>query len=105
LYNQAGFVNVEHDVPGNPGRADALVDPVLCWSLFTSAHITHEGELTACCFDHDRTFIMGDLRTEPFMQCWHSREFQMLRRDHIKNTVEGTPCATCLHRCNNGTDT
>ena len=31
-------------------------DPVPCWSLFTEARVTHDGHLSACCFDHAGRF-------------------------------------------------
>jgi MoaA/NifB/PqqE/SkfB family radical SAM enzyme len=107
LYNQGGFIEdseLTNSVAGNPGRADALRDPVMCWSLFTSAHVTYDGLLSACCFDHDGRFTMGDLKRQSFMDAWHSKTFQELRKAHINDEVEGTPCATCLHRCNNAID-
>jgi mRNA-degrading endonuclease toxin of MazEF toxin-antitoxin module len=46
---------------GNQGRVGALRKPLPCWSLFTEGHVTHDGRLSACCFDHDGRFEMGDL--------------------------------------------
>jgi MoaA/NifB/PqqE/SkfB family radical SAM enzyme len=102
LYNQGGFIKTD-SVAGNPGRADAMRNAIMCWSLFTSAHVTYDGLLTACCFDHDGRFTMGDLKKQSFMDAWHSKAFQALRQAHMDDEVEGTPCATCLHRCNNAT--
>jgi len=105
LYNQGGFVKDEtqnKDVAGNTGRADSMVDGKCCWSLFTSAHITYDGLMSACCFDHDGRFTMGDLRKQTFHECWHSKKFQQLRQQHMDGVPEDTPCATCLHRGKNG---
>ena len=104
LYNQGGFVkdDIDGDVPGNPGRSNALVDANCCWSLFTSAHITYDGLMSACCFDHDGRFTMGDLKKQSFNECWHSQSFQDLRLLHIDNKTDNTVCATCQHRGKNG---
>jgi len=78
LYNQGGFVKDktnEMDVAGNTGRADAQVDGQCCWSLFTSAHITYDGLMTACCFDHNGSFIMGDLKYRRFGVIVYSDDF------------------------------
>lgn len=102
LYNQAALVNDEEEargwssVAGNRGRAAALRDPLPCWSVFTEGHITWDGKLSACCFDHDGRFHMGDLNVEPFETAWNSPRFQALRAAHLKRDVRGTICETCV---------
>ncbi|MCW0234800.1 MAG: radical SAM protein [Ferrovibrio sp.] len=101
LYNQADFVSGEEDVrgwsavAGNRGRAAALRDPLPCWAVFTEGHVTWDGKLSACCFDHDGRFHMGDLTTEPFVQAWNSETFQTLRAAHLRRDVRGTVCEGC----------
>lgn len=101
LYNQADLVRSEEAergwsaVAGNRGRAAALRDPLPCWSIFTEGHITWDGKLSACCFDHDGRFHMGDLTTETFLDAWNSPKFQTLRRAHLKRDVRGTVCEGC----------
>ena len=59
-------------------------------------HITYDGRLSACCFDHDGRFDMGDLHCETFMEAWHSERFQRLRRAHLAEEVRGTACEKCI---------
>ncbi len=102
LYSQADLVSVAENEKGwtisggNPGRADNMRDPVPCWSLFTEARVTYDGFLSACCFDHDGRFRMGDLKTQPFMEAWHGREFQDLRTAHLSGDVRETVCSACV---------
>lgn len=102
LYSQADLVSVaenERDWAikgGNPGRFDNMREPVPCWSLFTEARVTHDGHLSACCFDHDGRFHMGDLKTTPFMEAWHSEKFQKLRTAHLSGDVSDTVCKACV---------
>lgn len=98
LYNQAAQVdNPEWEfIPGNVGRAACKRDPLPCWSLFTEGHITHDGFLSACCFDHNNKFQMGDLSTQTFMEAWHSDTFKELRRAHLSKNVKGTVCEYCV---------
>ena len=102
LYSQADLVSVaEKDKGwtikgGNPGRFANMREPVPCWSLFTEARVTHDGFLSACCFDHDGRFRMGDLKTTPFMEAWASEKFQQLRRAHLSGDVRDTVCARCV---------
>ena len=99
LYGQAGLTSGAHGtVPsaGNQGRIGALRKPLPCWSLFTEGHITWDGRLSACCFDHDGRFNMGDLRKQSFMEAWHSAAFGRLRAANLAEDVRGTACEKCI---------
>ncbi len=80
---------------GNPGRCDNLVPPIPCWTLFTGAHVLADGRLTGCCMDGLGNWVMGDLKTQSFMECWHSEEFKKLRQAHLNNNIIGTKCDKC----------
>lgn len=102
LYNQgdltteacqeAGF----QPMAGNQGRIGALRDPIPCWACFTEAHITYDGKLSACCFDHSAAWHMGDLAEQPFMEAWHSPPFQKLRAQHLAGDIRGSACEKCV---------
>ena len=99
LYGQAGLTagaRGTKPTPGNQGRVGALRPPLPCWSLFTEAHVTYDGKLAACCFDHDGRFDMGDLREKSFAEAWHSAKFQALREAHLRQDVAQTACERCL---------
>lgn len=81
---------------GNQGRLEALRDPLPCWSAFTEGHVTADGKLSACCFDADARWTMGDLTQQSFMQAWHSEKFAALRAAHLKRDVSGTVCDACV---------
>lgn len=102
LYNQADHVTAEEErrgwdvTAGNRGRLDAMREPLPCWSIFTEGHVTWDGRLSACCFDHDGKFDMGDLTRVPFMDAWNSERFQDLRQAHLAKDVKGTVCEECI---------
>jgi organic radical activating enzyme len=99
LYSQAGLTAGSHGtrpVAGNIGRIGALRDPLPCWSLFTEGHVTYDGRLAACCFDHDGRFHMGDLTRRPFLEAWNSAPFQALRAANLSGDVKGTACERCV---------
>lgn len=102
LYSQAGLVSEEESergwapTPGNRGRVGALRDPLPCWALFTAGHVTWDGKLSACCFDHDGRFHMGDLKKQSFMEAWGSPRFAELRTAHLARDVRGTVCERCV---------
>jgi len=102
LYGQADLVAADNgdrgwtSTAGNRGRLDALRDPLPCWAVFTEGHITWDGNLSACCFDHDGRFHMGDLREQSFMEAWNSEQYQKLRSAHLSGDVSGTACQECV---------
>lgn len=81
---------------GNQGRLGALREPLPCWSVMTEGHVTADGYLSACCFDADGRWRMGDLNQQSFMEAWGSPEFVKLREAHLRKDVSGTPCAECV---------
>ena len=81
---------------GNQGRLGALREPLPCWSAFTEGHVRADGGLSACCFDAGGQWLMGDLKTESFMEAWNSERFVELRAAHLKRDVTGTPCEACV---------
>ena len=83
-------------IAGNQGRIGALREPLPCWSAFTEGHITHDGKLSACCFDAGDKWVMADLKAVPFMEGWNSAPFQALRAAHLKKDVTGTICESCV---------
>lgn len=82
-------------VAGNIGRLDMSVDPLPCWTIFTGAHIRWDGTMTACCLDGTGYWQMGDLKTQSFMEAWHSDEFIKLRKAHLELNVKNTKCEKC----------
>jgi radical SAM protein with 4Fe4S-binding SPASM domain len=81
---------------GNQGRIEALREPLPCWSAFTEGHVTADGKLSACCFDANAHWTMGDLNKESFMDAWNSEQFVKLREAHLKRDVRGTVCEQCV---------
>ena len=82
-------------IAGNTGMLDDPVDPIPCWTLFTGAHIRADGTMTACCLDGTGYWQVGDLKTQKFMEAWHSQEFKDLRKAHLDNNIKGTKCEKC----------
>lgn len=101
LYSQAALAEDKEQrqgwrpLTGNTGRAEAPVPPIPCWAVFTEGHITWDGKLSACCFDHAEMFTMGDLTKERFVEAWNSTRYQALRAAHLRGDVRGTPCERC----------
>ena len=82
----------EKQHPGRPVPIKALP----CGTVFTQAHVTWDGRLSACSLDASPRFHMGDLANAPFLDAWHSESFQALRAAHLDRHTRGTPCQQCL---------
>ena len=65
-------------------------------AVVTEARVTHDGHLSACCFDHDGRFHRGDLKAIAFMEARTSEAFQDLRQAHLSGAVRGTVCGACV---------
>jgi radical SAM protein with 4Fe4S-binding SPASM domain len=83
-------------IAGNQGRLGNLREPLPCWSAFTEGHITHDGKLSACCFDAGDKWTMADLNQVSFMEGWNSEAFRTLRAAHLRRDVSGTICEDCV---------
>ena len=102
LYGQAGPQDSPVDdkfspTGGNTGRADNPVPSLPCWAAFQEGHITWDGKLSACCWDHVDGLSMGDLNKQSFMAAWNSLKFQHLRQAHLSGDVHGTACESCIY--------
>ena len=64
--------------------------------LEAQGHVTADGKLSACCFDANANWTMGDLTKQTFMEAWHSSSFVALREAHLKRDVKGTVCEQCV---------
>lgn len=100
LFDMGGAAKANGKLPtaGNPGRLDAMRDPLPCWAVATEGHVTKDGLLAACCFGTGigGDLIMADLKKVSFMDGWHSEPFQKLRQAHLARDVRGTPCEECI---------
>ncbi|HZN23600.1 MAG TPA: SPASM domain-containing protein, partial [Burkholderiales bacterium] len=102
LYSMGAFATEREEhlgyrpTAGNQGRLGALREPLPCWSAFTEGHVTADGKLSACCFDANANWTMGDLTKQSFMAAWNSDAFVSLRAAHLKRDVSGTVCEQCI---------
>lgn len=95
--NGAAKANGMKPGPGNPGRLDAMREPLPCWAVW-QAHIDRHGRLIACCFGDtpDNAHVMADLTQTTFAKGWNSGKFQELRAAHLAKDVSKTGCADCV---------
>lgn len=95
LFSFGGQTDFGQPVRGNPGRLDRMREPLPCWAVFREGHVTSAGDISLCCFDSHKRWVVGNLVTHTFMEAWNSPEAQELRAAHIKKDVTGTACEHC----------
>jgi len=83
---------------GNTGRKDNPVPALPCWAVFNEGHITWDGKMSACGWDHADGLTMGHVTEMSFMDAWNSEKFQALRAKHLSEDVHGTACEVCIYR-------
>ena len=82
---------------GNTGRLENPVPALPCWATINEGHITWDGQMSACCWDHNSGLSMADLTKVSFMEGWNSDKFQQLRAAHLSGDVHNTPCEGCIY--------
>jgi radical SAM protein with 4Fe4S-binding SPASM domain len=95
LFSFGGQTDFGKPVRGNPGRLDNMREPLPCWSVFSEGHVTSAGDISLCCFDSHKRWVVGNLATSTFMQAWNCQEAQELRAAHLRKDVTGTSCEHC----------
>jgi len=66
-----------------------------CFALFSELRITYDNIAAGCCFNHDHSFDMGNVKEIGIMGAWHSQKYQDLRAAMLKGDMTGTPCEKC----------
>jgi radical SAM protein with 4Fe4S-binding SPASM domain len=70
-----------------------------CWKMWHSAVVTWNGLVVPCCFDKDAAFRMGDLKKQNFHQIWNGPEYDLLRKQILKDRKRIEICTNCTEGC------
>lgn len=100
-YSFGAQTDFGEQVFGNPGRLANLREALPCWTIFKEGHVTADGAVALCCFDVHDKWKAGSLKTQTFMEAWHSPEAQKLRTAHLNKDARGTACENCAHGVSN----
>jgi radical SAM protein with 4Fe4S-binding SPASM domain len=66
-----------------------------CWRLWHSTVLTWDGLVVPCCFDKDAQHRLGDLKTMPFKEIWHNKQYVNFRRSILQSRNNIDICANC----------
>jgi radical SAM protein with 4Fe4S-binding SPASM domain len=70
-----------------------------CWKLWHSCVITFDGQVVPCCFDKDASFVLGDLKQEPFQAIWRGDKYEDFRKNIFESRKNISICANCTEGC------
>ena len=66
----------------------------ICRRIFYSAVIDWNGNMTACCFDKDEDYVMGNVFEAGLEQVWRGQRFNKFRRDILQGKTPAM-CGNC----------
>ncbi len=66
-----------------------------CWRMWSSAVITWDGQVLACCFDKDADHPMGNLDLQSFKDIWNSHSYADFRKQLLTDRSQVEMCKNC----------
>ncbi len=68
---------------------------VTCPFPWTNMTVTWDGDVVPCCFDYNKKFVIGNVRTNSLSYIWNDFPLQNLRNEFIENKVTNALCKNC----------
>ncbi len=78
---------------GDVCRSDRTA--VQCSWPFDRMTITWDGDVVPCCFDYDKKYVLGSVRSESLTEIWKGEALWNLRNEFIANNVKNPLCINC----------
>jgi len=69
--------------------------PNRCARLWFNPVITWDGKVIPCCFDKDAEYVMGDLKTDSFIDIWNGPKYQIFRKSILSGRHMIVICRNC----------
>jgi len=66
-----------------------------CRFPFEKLTVCWDGTVTPCCYDYDKKYQLGDVRTQTLAEIWNGEPIRRLRREFIDNNVTNPLCRAC----------
>jgi radical SAM protein with 4Fe4S-binding SPASM domain len=77
--------------PGTEGKK-RIIGCLKPWQKMT---VNWDGTVVACCFDHDKKYVLGDASTQALSEIWNGEKMKGLRQQFISKNVTTSPCKSC----------
>jgi len=80
---------------GNEPEQTAGRSAVQCRWPFERMTITWDGDVVPCCFDYDKKYVLGSLRSSTLTEIWNAEPIVRLRKEFMTNNVVNPLCKNC----------
>ncbi len=68
---------------------------VQCRWPFERMTVTWDGDVVPCCFDYDKKYVLGSLRSSTLAEIWKAEPIVRLRNEFMTNNVVNSLCKNC----------
>lgn len=99
LFLSKGFTTWD----GNAPDVEALVPmplrklsgPVTCDFPWTRMTVAWDGDVTPCCYDYNKRYVLGSVRDSGLADIWNGKPMQALRAEFLSGNVNNSLCRNC----------
>jgi radical SAM protein with 4Fe4S-binding SPASM domain len=68
---------------------------VACNVPWENVSVAWDGDVVPCCYDYDKKYPVGNVKTEALAEIWNGERMQRLRAEFISNDVRNPLCRSC----------
>lgn len=54
-----------------------------------------DGDVLACCYDYDKKYVLGSVKSKKMAEMWNGPEMRALRQEFLDNDVKNPLCRNC----------
>lgn len=88
--------DVEDIAALTPDSAQSTPFPVFqCMTPWMYLSIAWDGDVVPCCFDYDKKYVLGNVRTQGLNEIWNGQPMQKLREEFLSGGVTNPLCQGC----------
>jgi radical SAM protein with 4Fe4S-binding SPASM domain len=87
--------SVQHITGRMNTPAPLACSPVTCREPFESLSIAWDGDVLACCFDHDKSIVLGNVRETNLAELWNGNVIRGVRSEFLSGRVDNQLCRDC----------
>ena len=66
-----------------------------CWRMWSGSVITWNGDVVPCCFDKDKTFVLGNVLSTQLFEIWGHLIYRKFRAAIFRNRKKISMCNNC----------
>jgi radical SAM protein with 4Fe4S-binding SPASM domain len=68
---------------------------VACNVPWEKVSVTWDGEAVPCCYDYDKKYPLGNVKSQTLPEIWNGEKMRKLRQEFIDNDVRNPLCRAC----------